>query len=224
LSDGVDQADSSALIFCTVPVPTPNLVAILRMPTSPFLGALRIAVCVFVSIVGRPSLLPCACARSRHDKWFFLGMAAFHPYDMLLAQTVGLTLGLRYLMHGVAPHMCGQATLAHCWTKGPGVAPPASYLLRPPRTPNYGRAFTRIVCRRSLPHEAQHQIRRRLLQRGSYCRAGADLLEIAADDVLALGDTFEHRDEAAIGGAERNKALIGLVAFANDVDIFAKLT
>ena len=64
----------------------------------------------------------------------------------------------------------------------------------------------------------------RLLQRGSYCRARADLLEIAADDVLALGDSFEHRDEAAIGGAEQNKALIGLVAFANDVDVFAKLT
>ena len=30
-------------------------------------------------------------------------------------------------MHGVAPHMCGQETLAHCWTAGPGVAPPASF-------------------------------------------------------------------------------------------------
>jgi hypothetical protein len=29
-------------------------------------------------------------------------------------------------MHGVAPHMCGQGTLAHCWTEGPGVAPPAT--------------------------------------------------------------------------------------------------
>jgi hypothetical protein len=58
-----------------------------------------------------------------------------------------------------------------------------------------------------------------LLQRGLYCRARADLLEIAADDVLALGDTFQHCDEAAIGGAERNKALLGLVALANNVDV-----
>ena len=41
------HADSCALIFCTVTVPTPNLVAILRMPASPFLGALRIALSVF---------------------------------------------------------------------------------------------------------------------------------------------------------------------------------
>ncbi len=87
------------------------------------------------------------------------------------------------------------------------------------RTPNYGRARSRMSC-----VSDPYRVRRRLLQRGLYCRARADLLEIAADDVLALGDSFEHRDEAAIGGAEQNKALIGLVAFANDVDVFAKLT
>jgi hypothetical protein len=47
----------SALIRCTVPVPTPSVVAILRIPTSPFLSALRIAASVAVLMVGRPSVL-----------------------------------------------------------------------------------------------------------------------------------------------------------------------
>jgi hypothetical protein len=48
----------SALIRCTVPVPTPSVVAILRIPTSPFLSALRIAASVAVLMVGRPSNCP----------------------------------------------------------------------------------------------------------------------------------------------------------------------
>jgi len=35
-------ADISALIRCTVPVPTPRVVAILRIPVSPSFSALRI--------------------------------------------------------------------------------------------------------------------------------------------------------------------------------------
>ncbi len=94
---------------------------------------------------------------------------------------------------------------------GPTAAPPAR--VHDPRAPAIRTA-----------QSTARWIGYRLLQRGLYWRARADLLEIAADDVLALGDAFEHRDEAAIGGAEQNKALIGLVAFANDVDVFAKLT
>jgi hypothetical protein len=42
---------------------------------------------------------------------------------------------------------------------------------------------------------------------------------VAPPSRCALGDIFEHRDEAAIGGAERNNALIGPVSFANDVNL-----
>jgi hypothetical protein len=65
------QTDSSALIFCTVSVPTSNLVAVLRMPM-PFRGDLLIADAVSVSTVGRPIgrpfLVPCTLARkASHD-------------------------------------------------------------------------------------------------------------------------------------------------------------
>jgi hypothetical protein len=42
----------------------PSVVAILRIPTSPFLSALRIAASVAALMVGRPSVLPWARARS----------------------------------------------------------------------------------------------------------------------------------------------------------------
>ena len=46
------HADISALIRCTVPVPTPTVVAILRIPLSPFFSAFRIAASVAVLIAG----------------------------------------------------------------------------------------------------------------------------------------------------------------------------
>jgi len=52
-----------------------------------------------------------------------------HRYTDIEDYLVGLTLGqVRSLMHGVAPHMCGQVD-HHCWTEGPGVAPPDTLLL-----------------------------------------------------------------------------------------------
>jgi hypothetical protein len=45
------HADISALIRCTVPVPTPSVVAILRTPVSPLFNALRIAASVAALVV-----------------------------------------------------------------------------------------------------------------------------------------------------------------------------
>ena len=49
-------ADISALIRCTVPVPTPSVAAILRIPMSPFFNALRIAASVAAVMVGERTL------------------------------------------------------------------------------------------------------------------------------------------------------------------------
>ena len=53
--------------------------------------------------------------------------------------------------------------------------------------------------------------------------ARADLLQIADNDLIALGDAAGDRDEIAVGRAERNEALVDFVALADDIDIFAEL-
>jgi hypothetical protein len=49
--------DISALIRCTVPVPTPSVAAILRMPRSPFFNALRIAASAAVGTRSGPAFI-----------------------------------------------------------------------------------------------------------------------------------------------------------------------
>jgi hypothetical protein len=68
------------------------------------------------------------------------------------------------------------------------------------------------------------QIRNWLLEQGLYQRSWTNLLKIAVDDALAFRDAFQDRYEAAVAGAQGNEALVHLISFADDVDIFAKLT
>ena len=68
------------------------------------------------------------------------------------------------------------------------------------------------------------QIRNWLLERGLYQRSGTNLLKIAIDDALAFRDAFQDRYEAAVAGAQGNETLVHLISFADDVDVFAKLT
>jgi hypothetical protein len=49
-------------------------------------------------------------------------------------------------------------------------------------------------------------------------------LKIAVDDALAFRDAFQDRYEAAVAGAQGNETLVHLISFADDVDVFAKLT
>jgi hypothetical protein len=48
--------------------------------------------------------------------------------------------------------------------------------------------------------------------------------KIAVDDALAFRDAFQDRYEAAVAGAQGNETLVHLISFADDVDVFAKLT
>jgi hypothetical protein len=68
------------------------------------------------------------------------------------------------------------------------------------------------------------QIRNWLLERGLYQRSGTNFLKIAIDDALAFRDAFQDRYEAAVAGAQGNETLVHLISFADDVDVFAKLT
>ena len=68
------------------------------------------------------------------------------------------------------------------------------------------------------------QIRNWLLEQGLYQRSGTNLLKIAVDDALAFRDAFQDRYEAAVAGAQGNETLVHLISFADDVDVFAKLT
>ena len=49
-------------------------------------------------------------------------------------------------------------------------------------------------------------------------------MKIAVDDALALRDAFQDRYEAAVAGAKGNETLVHVISFADDVDVFAKLT
>src|ERR1700730_1765634 len=68
------------------------------------------------------------------------------------------------------------------------------------------------------------QIRNWLLEQRQYQRSGTNLLKIAVDDAFAFRDAFQDRYEAAVAGAQGNEALLHLISFADDVDVFAKLT
>jgi hypothetical protein len=92
-----EAADISALIRCTVPVPTPSVAAILRIPVSPFFSALRIATSVAALMVGRPSRLTLgasplkACLHSLPDHGAFeLGKHAHHLKHRLAGRRGGV--------------------------------------------------------------------------------------------------------------------------------------
>src|ERR1700730_17175292 len=70
----------------------------------------------------------------------------------------------------------------------------------------------------------EDQIRNWLLEQGLYQCSGTNLLKIAVDDALAFRDAFQDRYEAAVAGAQGNETLVHLISFADDVDVFAKLT
>src|SRR5258708_14595535 len=54
-------------------------------------------------------------------------------------------------------------------------------------------------------------------------RTWCDLLQVARDNAIALGDAGEGGHGVAIGRAERHDAPLDLVAFPHDVDILANL-
>ena len=62
------------------------------------------------------------------------------------------------------------------------------------------------------------------MEQGLYQRSGTNLLKIAVDDALAFRDAFQDRYEAAVAWAQGNETLVHLISFADDVDLFTKLT
>jgi len=54
-------------------------------------------------------------------------------------------------------------------------------------------------------------------------RAGADLLQVADDDAVALRQALGYHHQVAVGGAGGHQALLDLVAGADDIDVLAEL-
>ena len=63
----------------------------------------------------------------------------------------------------------------------------------------------------------------RLARHGLDRHSRADLLQIADDDLIALGDAADDRDEIAVGLTQRDETLVDFIALADDIDIFAEL-
>src|ERR1700732_5204749 len=99
-----------------------------------------------------------------------------------------------------------------------------SFISRTVERRQYSWRRTRDTQPKTGHDRIEDQIRNWLLEQGLYQRSGTNLLKIAVDDALAFRDAFQDRYEAAVAGAQGNETLVHLISFADDVDVFAKLT